>query len=145
MSARKPPEGHINIPEAAKMAGVSAMTMYKKVILQGAIKHKAIQAGSRTFYLMKKTDVEEYLKKYRMNPVGRPKKQIDLYEIVCICCGKLEVLFSTHSPVELSHKYTRMVEQDNKLVRIRADGQLLTIRESDKLGNAYHPRMRKMI
>ena len=39
--------------------------------------------------------------------------------------------------------YIKMLEHDNKLIRVRADGEILTIHESDKLGNRYHPRIRK--
>jgi hypothetical protein len=143
MPTRPAPDGYITIPDAAKQVGVSTQGMYNIVLHQGKILYLSESAGSRTRYLLKKSDVDEYVKTYRTPLRGRPKKKADLYEIICICCGKLDVLYSTKSPVDLSRQYTRMIERDNKLVRIRVDGQLLTIHESDKLGNAYHPRMRK--
>ena len=143
MAHKEPPEGYVNIGTAAKMAGVCKMTMYRMVALERKIPCVEAQAGSRTYYYMKKQDVEKFVKTFRKPLRGRPKTQANLYEIVIISCGKLEVLYSTDSPVELSHMYIKMLEHDNKLVLVRADGELLTIHESDKLGNRYHPRIRK--
>ena len=143
MAHKKPPEGYIDIPTAAKMAGVCIMTMRRMVIDEGRIPYVSRPAGSRTYYYLKKQAVEKFLETYRKPLRGRPKTRASLYEIVIISCGKLEVLYSTDSPVELSHMYIKMLEHDNKLIRVRADGKLLTIHESDKLGNRYHPRIRK--
>jgi hypothetical protein len=71
------------------------------------------------------------------------KRELHLYEIVTISCGQVSVLFRTCSLKELSRMYIGCMERENKLIRIRMDGELLTIRESDKLGNAYHPRTKK--
>lgn len=143
MACKEPPVGYVNIPTAAKMAGVAPQTMYRIVAIEGRIPSETAPGGSRTYYYMKKQAVEKFLETYRKPLRGRPKTRANLYEIVIISCGKLEVLYSTDSPVELSHMYIKMLEHDNKLIRVRADGELLTIHESDKLGNRYHPRIRK--
>ena len=144
MPAPKTPDGYVNIPDAAKMLGVSDMTMYKRVVDEGRIPYESIPRGVRTYYYMKKQDVEQFIKTYRAPLRGRPKKKASLYEIVCISCGKMEILFSTSSLMELSHKYIYMLEQKHQLIRVRADGQLLTIHESDRLGNTYHPRVKRL-
>lgn len=139
MPAKKPPEGYISPKQAGKILGCSGQNVYH-LANEGRIKARKEVSGKLTFYYLEEKDVERYAKKYRSPLRGRPKRRYDLYEIVIICCGKLDVLFSTSSPIELSHMYIKMLEHDNKLIRVRADGELLTIRESDKLGNAYHPR-----
>ena len=35
MACKEPPEGYVNIPTAAKMAGVAAQTMYRIVAIEG--------------------------------------------------------------------------------------------------------------
>ena len=68
------------------------------------------------------------------------KTELHLYEIVLISCGDITVLYKTCSHRELSRKYTQLIEHGHKFIRIRKDGQMLTIHESDKLANKYHPR-----
>ena len=143
MACKKPPEGYINIPTAAKMAGICIQAMRHLIIDEGRIPYESKPAGSRSYYYLKKQDVDKFLETFRKRLRGRPRKNYNTYEIVCICCGKLDVLYSTNSPVELSRMYIKMLEHDNKLIRIRADGQLLTIHESDRIGYAYHPRLRR--
>ena len=142
MPAPKTPDGYVNIPDAAKMLGVSDMTMYKRVVDEGRIPYESFPRGVRTFYYMRKTDVEQFAKTYMAPRRGRPKKAKQ-YEIVCISLGKLEVLYSTSSLVDLSQMYVKLVGQGHNLIRIRADGELLTIHESDRLGNMYHPGIKK--
>ena len=105
MAHKEPPEGYVNIPTAAKMAGVAPQTMYRIVAIEGRIPSETAPGGTRTYYYMKKQAVEKFLETYRKPLRGRPKTRASLYEIVIISCGKREVLYSTDSPVELSHMY----------------------------------------
>ena len=144
MAYKEPPEGHIDIPTAAKMAGVCIMTMRRMVIDEGRIPYESRPAGSRTYYYLKKQDVEKYLAAYRPRHRGRPKKQQHSeYEIIMISCGKIDVLYKTNSVRDLSATYSRMIEYGHKLVRLRVDGRILTIHESDKIGYSCSPRFRK--
>jgi hypothetical protein len=68
------------------------------------------------------------------------KTELHLYEIVLISCGDITVLYKTCSHQELSRKYTQLIEHGHKFIRIRADGKMLTIHDSDKLANKYHQR-----
>lgn len=136
MPAKTPPEGYVSIATAAKMAGVCAMTMRGWVVDRGDIPYMSVTSGMRTFYFLRKTDVLKLVDSIR------PKTRHH-YEIVLINLGELTVLYDTYSLRELSVQYTHMMERGHKLVRVRVDGELLTIHESDKLGNAYHPRTRK--
>lgn len=139
MPAKKPPEGYITIPEAAKLLHVSPQTMYEWVLSRGRIPYKSRIAGTREYYWLKKTDVQELSEK--VEPVRLRKAK--LYEIIMITCGKLDVLFTTDNLRELSNKYVHMAEHGHKLVRLRVDGRVLTIHESDKVGYTYHPRTKK--
>ena len=141
MGNRKPPEGYITVPDAAKMCGVCSQTMYDWVLVRNFMPYRRVVGGARSFYYLKKTDVEKYLSDSQKEVPARKKAR--LYEIVIISLGKLEVLFTTDNLAALSRMYTRMIENQHKLVRIRADGQLLTIDESDKLGLTYHPRTKR--
>jgi len=100
-------------------------------------------AGARSFHWLKKEDVEAFKADRDLAAGRKAKSRYKVYEIVCISLGKLDVLFKTESLRELSKMYIRMMERENKLVRVRADGKLLTIHESDSLGNAYHPRTKR--
>lgn len=71
------------------------------------------------------------------------KSELHLYEIVLISCGDVSVLYRTCSHQELSRKYIQLIEHGHKFIRIRKDGQMLTIHESDKFANAYHPWTKK--
>lgn len=138
MGHRKPPEGFITVPDAARMCGVCSQTMYEWVLGRHYIPYRKVVGGARCFYYLKKSDVEKYLSDMQKEVPAR--KRARLYEIVIISLGKLYVLYATDNLAALSRMYTRMMENQHKLVRIRADGQLLTIHESDKLGFTYHPR-----
>lgn len=132
------PEGHYTVCQAAKVLGVTPKTV-RLYINSGDLEAKAVNEGTPHYYrLISQEALDAYLKK-------RYQPDDHLYEIICISCGKTEVLFSTHSLMELSLKYTRMVENDHKLVRIRLDGVPLLIYESDRLGYTYHPRTKKGI
>ena len=136
MPGKKPPEGYMTVPEAAKVLHVASQTMYQWVVI-GKIPCKTHLSGTRTFYFLKKEDVDLLAEKYE------PVKKARLYEIIMITCGKLDVLFATESLHELSNKYVHMAEKGHKLVRLRVDGRVLTIHESDKVRYAYHPRTKR--
>ena len=138
MGAKKPPEGYISVPEAAKMVGVVPMTFYNWMFTRAVVPFKTRQAGSRCFYYIKKSDVEKYLEAQKIKDRRLRKKHF--YEIVAISMGQVTVLYQTENLMELSHMYIHMMEKQHKLIRVRMDGNLLTIHESDKLGNSYHPR-----
>lgn len=139
MPAKKPPEGYISTTHAAKIAGVQVQTIRNWIDQPMGLPCLRVKSGSMTFSYIKPEDLEAFLG--RTPKRGRPKDR--LYEIVLINCGELTVLFKTKSLMELSHKYTYMVEHGHKLIRIREDGRLLRIWESDKLGNTYHPRTKR--
>jgi len=136
MAAPKTPEGYLSISEAAKLVGVSRVTMYDWVITRRLLPHEDFGR----YHYIKKQDVDELHARLDDRP-GR--KRITVYEIVVISCGELTVLYTTGSLRALSLMYTHMMERQHRLVRVRADGKLLTIHESDKVGYAFHPRTRK--
>lgn len=132
------PEGYYTVTQAAQIVGLSSKTV-RFHIEQGNLEAKSFNVGSPSFYrLISQESLDAFRKK------REPKDGEDhLYEIICISCGKTDVLYSTRSLMELSRTYARMVENDHKLVRIRLDGEPLLIFESDKLGFTYHPRTKK--
>lgn len=134
------PEGYMSIPDAAKIVGIHKNSMYQHVIVFHHLPVLTVPAGARSFHWLKKEDVEAF-KADRDTAAGKlVKNRYKLYEIVLINCGELTVLYTTTALLDLSRTYSRMMEKGHKLVRIRADGKLLTIHESDKLGNTYNPR-----
>jgi excisionase family DNA binding protein len=135
---RKMPDGYISVPEAAKLLHVSKGTMYEWMIGRRYIPYISIPSGARTFYYMRRADVEKFAEGSQVT--NRLRQKNKEYEIIMITMGKIDVLFKTDSLYELSRMYTRMMERMHKLVRVRADGKILTIHESDKIGYAYHPR-----
>ena len=139
MPGKKPPKGFMTIPDAAKMLHISSQTMYDWVLARGRIPYDCHISGQRTYYFLKESDVRELHDKVEPARLRKAK----LYEIILITCGKLEVLFKTDNLHELSNKYTHLMEHGHKLVRLRVDGKILTIHESDKVGYTYHPRMKK--
>lgn len=141
MPAKKPPEGYVTIPQAAAICGCSKITMNRIVTEYKKIPYKSEPAGARTFRYLKRADVEWYRDHTTFRKRGRPFAQS--YEIIIINSGKVTVLFRTSSPRELSMKYSWMMEHGHRLIRIRADGTILTIHESDKLGYAFNPRSKK--
>lgn len=134
------PEGYMSIPDAAKLVGIHKNSMYQHVFDYHHIPVLTQTAGARSFHWLKREDVEAFKNDRDVAAGKRVKNRYKVYEIVCISLGQLDVLFKTESLRELSKMYIRMMERENKLVRVRADGHLLTIHESDRLGNAYHPR-----
>lgn len=142
MAAKRPPDGYLTVPEAAKLCGVTRQTMYNWVLTQGRVPYVSRTAGAMTFYCIKREDAEELERTH-----GKKRKMIysryHFYEIVFISLGELTVLYQTESLKDLSRTYTHMIEKDHKLIRVRADGKLLTIHESDALGNAFHPRCKR--
>lgn len=139
MPAPKAPNGYITIAEAARRAGMATSTMYKRVVTNGEVPCLARMAGARTFYYVTKNAVSRFMKKEQ---VLTARKDAKLYEIVSITLGNLDVLYSTESLKELSRKYTHLIEHDNKFIRLRVDGEVLTIHESDRIGYAYHSRFK---
>lgn len=139
MGHKQPPAGYITAPAAARIIGISNQTMYDWIKKRRVFPYIKQEAGARAWYYVKESDVADYVK--AQEPVARRKAKV--YEIVTISLGQLSVLFTTSSLLELSHMYIRMLERENKLIRIRADGELLTIHESDKLGNTFHPRTKR--
>ena len=143
MSKVVAPEGYMSIPDAAKFVGIHKNTMYQHVMEYHNIAVFTQPAGARSFHWLKKEDVEAFKADRDLAAGKKVKKRYKEYEIVCISLGQLDVLFKTESLRELSKMYIRMMERENKLVRVRADGKLLTIHESDSLGNSYHPRTKR--
>lgn len=139
MAAKKLPDGYIDIPTAARMLHIAPQTMYQWVLFKGRVPYKSRISGTRTYYMLKLSDVKKLLEEVEPTRLRKAK----LYEIIIITCGKLEVLFKTDNLHELSNKYTHLMEHGHKLVRLRVDGRVLTIHESDKVGYTYHPRMKK--
>lgn len=136
MPKRISPDGYKTIPDAAKEIGISRSTLYNWILVQRRAHYIMRTSGRMKFYLIKDEDVER-LKRSDQTKVG---KRYSFYEIVVISLGELTVLFQTRNLRQLSQKYIHMMEHEHKLIRIRADGKLLTIHESDELGNSYHPR-----
>lgn len=71
------------------------------------------------------------------------KRELHLYEICVISCGDVTVLYRTCVHREAAVKYIQLIEHGHKFIRIRKDGQMLTIHESDKFANQYHPRTKR--
>ena len=71
------------------------------------------------------------------------KRKLHLYEIIIISCGEVSVLYRTCNHRECAKKYLQLMEHGHKFCRIRMDGVNLTIHDSDKLANKYHPRTKK--
>lgn len=71
------------------------------------------------------------------------RQELHLYEIITITCGQVSVLFKTCSHKEVAVMYLQLMEHGHRLCRIRMDGEVLTINDSDKLANKYHPRTKK--
>lgn len=139
MSRFMKPEGYYTVAEAAEIVGLktSGLCYY---INEGILQVDIVYYGQKPIRLISREALDAFRR--RREPA---QDQDHLYEIICISCGVTDVLFSTRSLRELSNMYTRMVENDHKLVRIRQDGKPLLIFESDKLGYAYHPRIKKGI
>lgn len=74
--------------------------------------------------------------------MSKKKQALHLYEIVLICCGDVTVLFKTCNHQELSKRYVYLQEHGHRFIRVRFDGEMLTIHESDKIASKYHPRRR---
>lgn len=142
MAPKKAPEGYISVPEAAKKVGVSYAWLWHQIRMFEIIPAKTEVHKERTRWFVKESDVMNYFKKYRAPLLGKPKKVNTVYQIVLISLGKMEILYETNDPRELSMMYTRMIEKQHKYIRIRLNGQVLTIHESDKVGYRYHSRMR---
>ena len=143
MAAKKAPEGYISVPEAAKKVGVSYAWLWNQIRMFQIIPAKSEPNKERTRWYVKESDVMAYFKKYRAPLIGKPKKANTVYQIVLISLGKMDILYETNDPRELSQMYTRMIKKQHKYIRVRLNGQVLTIHESDKIGYAYHPRMKK--
>lgn len=143
MPSKKAPDGYMSIPDAAKLVGIHKNSMYQYVADYHRIPVRTEPAGSRSYHWLKKEDVEQFKAEREIALGKKAKKKYHEYEIVTISLGQLDVLFKTDSLRELSKMYIRMMERENKLIRVRADGQLLRIHESDRLGNAYHPRTKR--
>lgn len=139
MPAKKLPDGYIDIPTAARMLHIAPQTLYTWVLNKGRLPYKSRFAGTRTYYMLRTNDVEALVKEREPEQLRKAR----LYEIIMITCGKLDVLFKTENLHELSNKYTYLMENGHKLVRLRVDGKILTIHDSDKVGYTYHPRMKK--
>lgn len=142
MAPKKAPEGYISVPEAAKKVGVSYAWLWHQIRMFEIIPAKTEVHKERTRWFVKESDVMSYFKKYRTPLLGKPKKVNTVYQIVLISLGKMEILYETNDPRELSRMYTKMIEKQHKYIRVRMNGQVLTIHESDKVGYRYHPRMR---
>ena len=133
---------YIGVYEAAERFHYSAQNIYYH-IKRGNIKPiMEYQHGHGMVQLVKASDVEALAKPKKKDKKKRTTK-LHLYEIVLISCGEVTVLYKTCSHPEVARKYINMIEHGHKYVRIRMDGEMLTIHDSDRLANKYHPRTKK--
>ena len=108
--------------------------------------------GRNNSYLILKADVEKFRTEYLERPPKKPKAKkkpkeqptevLHLFEIILISCGTVHVLFKTCNHREFSRRYIELVEHGHHYIRARLDGVQLTIHDSDKLANVYHPRVK---
>jgi len=89
---------------------------------------------------IKKDDLTEWIAS-RQKPT-KVKTGHHLYEIILISCGEVSVLFKTTNHRALSARYIELLEHGHRYIRVRKDGEVLTIHDSDKLANVYHPRVK---
>ena len=130
---------YYTIKQAAKIAGVSEFCIVYHMN-NGRIQAVYAETGKR---MVDPESLAIFMETRNREILAEREKEDHLYEIVCINLGVVDVLFTTHSLKELSFTYSRMVEYSQKLVRIRLDGVMLRICESDRLGLIYHPRSKK--
>lgn len=140
------PEGYITCPEAAERSGLSRNTIYFHC-KNGTLPSIAIGHGPFEQYkirLIREEDFQEFMARRQRLDVDKTidKRRKHKYEIVIISLGEVATLYKTDSLQDLSHMYIKMMEHEHKLIRVRKDGKILTIHESDALGNTYHPRTR---
>lgn len=129
------PDGYYSVTQAARTLGLSSNCMNFH-IAQGHIEIVEFNKGQRNYYrLIREEDLEAFRRSREPDA-----EHEHLYEIICITCGEVAVLFKTKDLLQLCQTYTRMIENDHKLVRIRLDGVNLPIFESDRLGYTFHPR-----
>lgn len=57
-----------------------------------------------------------------------------IYEIIQILNGIEHTVLKTDDPDKMAVKYTEMHMNGHNMIRLKVDGKVLTIRESDKLG-----------
>lgn len=131
------PNGYYTVTQAARIVGLSNNCMNFH-IKQGHIEIIDVNKGRTNYYrLISQAALDTFMKKREPDVTEE-----HLYEIICINMGQVSVIFKTTDLMKLCQTYTRMIERDNKLVRIRIDGVPLTICESDRLGYTFHPRMK---
>ena len=141
-------EEYITLKEAAQMLHVTreALQYHVKKGHLPVIATKS-ETGRNNAYIINIDDVETFRKEHMEKPVKMDKKKtrmvLHLYEIILISCGQRSVLFKTCDPREYSRRYVELIEHGHKYIRARVDGTELTIHDSDKLANRYHPRIRK--
>ena len=140
------PDGYISCTDAAKRSGLARNTIYlhcKNATLPCTVVRQGPNGGYRV-RLIKEEDFQEFMARRQRLDVDTmiDKRRKHKYEIVIISMGEVTTLYKTDSLQELSHMYIKMMERDHKLIRVRKDGKILTIHESDALGNTYHPRTR---
>lgn len=129
------PDGFFTVTQAARAMGLSSNCMNFH-IAHGHIEVVEFNKGHGNYYRLISEEALEAFRKSREPDLEHEH----LYEIICISCGEVSVLFKTKNLFDLSKMYVRMIENDHKLVRIRMDGVNLPIFESDKLGYTFHPR-----
>lgn len=142
----KIPDGYISCTDAAKRCGVNKNTIYFHC-KNGTLPSTLVGFGPFDRYrkrIIKEEDFQEFMARRQRLDVDTmiDKRRKHTYEIVIISMGEVAVLYKTDSLQELSQMYIKMMEHEHKLIRIRKDGKILTIHESDALGNTYHPRTR---
>lgn len=141
-------EEYINVTEAAERFHCSPNNIYYH-IKHGTLKTvEEPQKGHGIVHKVKASDIEALiaardLRKTRKAEKKRQARTLHLYEIILISCGQVSVLFRSCSHKEAAIKYLQLMEHGHKLCRFRVDGEQLTIHESDKLANYYHPRTKK--
>ena len=130
----------MTIYEAADHFHIAPQTIYYHV------KHGHLDVHDNDSGYGQLIDADEYQEMIDAKAKKKDKKrkqELHLYEIIIISCGQVSVLFKTCSHKDAAVKYLQLMEHGHKFCRIRKDGEVLTIHESDKLANRYHPRTKK--
>ena len=125
------PEGFYTVTQTARILKMNNNTV-SRYIADGVIEVVEFNIGRRDYYRL---ITQEALDAFRNR---RDLEKDHLYEIVCIVCGEISVLFATHDLFVLRLKYHHMIEHEHKYIRIRLGGEILPIFESDRIGNSSY-------
>lgn len=139
------PEGLISLSRAAKLIGVGHHTL-SDAACRGEVPYESVIISSREYRYVsleqarqwaedRRQHLQQYTERVRAaRAAQRTDAEPHLYEIIQIVCGVEHLVFRTQSHRELAYTYTKLHMADQNLVRIKRDGQTLTISESDRLG-----------